>query len=273
MSLTVLVSGCDKPLGDPWQETASVLAAPLSLSEHPARPQSRVREDGHLHGRGLEPLPFTHQHTGHLSHQLLFPSIIPLARTGTLVPTAWDGIPVPPLGSCVSLGSLLNLSVPQFPSPSNGIMIVPTLWVFVRMKRRTFFWDTVSTRSAFAKQTKKPHPWEVLEFSLFTSNRGGCGQSSLWSRPWPRSSRACRLRRQGRASPGPSRSAGGFCLAGLLQLRRLPQPHPILCILERKPSVMVCDCSVCLQHLFKRISGKEADNKPRPGRPGWRGSE
>lgn len=47
-------------------------------------------------------------------------------------------------------------------------------------------------------------------------------------------------------------------------LSRQPQPHPILCILERNPSVMVCDCSICLQHLFKHISGKEADNKPRP---------
>ena len=28
---------------------------------------------------------------------------------------------------------------------------------------------------------------------------------------------------------------------------------------------MVRDCSICLQHLFKHISGKEADNKPRLG--------
>lgn len=73
---------------------------------------------------------------------------------------------------------------------------------------------------------------------------------------------------RGREEPGPQGTVPGRA-AQDSALSRQPQPHPILCILERNPSVMVRDCSICLQHLFKHISGKEADNKPRPG--GWAG--
>lgn len=110
----------------------------------------------------------------------------------------------------------------------------------------------------------------VPELWLSRNNRGGQGWNGIRPGlpPWPPGAR--RLHRQGRACW----SAGG--LEGALAhwgcshssawraLSRQPQPYPILCILERNPSVMVCDCSICLQHLFKHISGKEADNKPRP---------
>lgn len=70
-------------------------------------------------------------------------------------------------------------------------------------------------------------------------------------------------------SPRVRLRSGGGCpgllsVAGTRQAARAP---PVLCILERNPSVMVCDCSVCLQHLFKQISGKDVHNQPRPSGP------
>lgn len=111
----------------------------------------------------------------------------------------------------------------------------------------------------------------VPKLWLSSNNRGGQGWNGIGPglRPWPPG--AHRLHRQGRAC-----WSGGGGLEGALAhwgcshssawraVSRQPQPYPILCILERNPSVMVCDCSICLQHLFKHISGKEADNKPRP---------
>lgn len=82
------------------------------------------------------------------------------------------------------------------------------------------------------------------------------------------------LQRQERTSVVRPRSRGGFRPASLwCPFAGTQQAAPAAPrFMHINPSVMVCDCSICLQRLFKHTSGKEANNKPGPGQACWWGS-